>query len=393
MSRPALLSRILPAGTLNRNLRLLCISNFFGAFGDGLFVYTLPIYLRGLEASPADVGLLYSILSLSSALTIIPGGFLADRFDRKKIMILGWAIWVPVPLMFSLATHWSQLPSVMSVYGFFIAGPAISAYVATSANKERITVTFTAISASWSLGYIFSPALGGYISTHVGTSSVFFLAFALYALATVTLFFVQSQNPKKLNDEKSSASTSSRPFDPRKIILLSIYFATAIFLLSITRPLIVQFLKDVFIIDSFQIGVLGSVTFSGWAVISIVLGKIGDKWTKAAAVATALVLGSMSLIILISFNNFPVLVLASFIDGGSYPLWSLMGAAVGSIAPERSRGRWISVSQTITTLTAFIAPYLGGILYEASPYTPFYVVIVATLLLSLVAFTKPLKEK
>jgi MFS family permease len=78
------LSRIIPAGTLNRNLRLLCISNFFGAFGDGLFVYTLPIYLRGLEASPADVGLLYSILSLSSALTIIPGGFLADRYDRKK---------------------------------------------------------------------------------------------------------------------------------------------------------------------------------------------------------------------------------------------------------------------------------------------------------------------
>ena len=393
MSRPALFGRIIPTGTLNRNLKLLCISNFFGAFGDGLFVYTLPIYLRGLEASPADVGLLYSILSLSSALTIIPGGFLADRFDRKKIMILGWAIWVPVPLMFSLATHWSQLPFVMSIYGFLIAGPATSAYVATSANKERITVTFTVISASWSLGYIFSPALGGYISTQIGTSSVFFLAFALYALATVTLFLVQSQNPKKLNDEKSSASTGSRPFYSRKIILISIYFATAIFLLSITRPLIVQFLRDVYIIDSFQIGVLGSVTFSGWAVISIVLGKIGDKWTIVAAVATALVLASISLIVMISFKNFPELVFASFIEGGSYPLWSLMGAAVGSIAPEMSRGRWISVSQTITTLAAFIAPYLGGILYEASPYTPFYVVIVATLLLSLVAFTKPLKER
>jgi MFS family permease len=392
MSRPLLLSRVLPAGTLNRNLRLLCISNFFGAFGDGLFVYTLPLYLRELKASPADVGLLYSILSLSSALTIIPGGFLADRFDRKKLMILGWAIWVPAPLMFSVATHWSQLLPVISVYGFLIAGPATSAYIATSANKDRITVTFTAISASWSLGYIFSPALGGYISTQIGTSWVFFLAFALYVLAAVTLFFLQSQHPKMLN-EKSPASTGSRPFDSRKIILLSIYFATAIFFLSITRPLVVQFFKDVFIIDSFHVGVLGSVTFSGWAVISMGLGKIGDKWTKAAAVATALVLGSISLIIIISFNNFPVLVLASFIHGGSYPLWSLMSAAVCSIAPEMSRGRWVSVSQAMTTLTAFVAPYLGGILYEASPYMPFYVVIVATLLLSLVAFTKPLKER
>ena len=122
--------------------------HFIGAFGDGLFIYTLPIYLRGLEASPANVGMLYSILSLSSALTIIPGGFLADRFDRKKIMILGWAIWVPIPLMFSVATNWSQLLPVMSLYGFLVAGPSISAYIFTSANKERITVTFAAFSAS-----------------------------------------------------------------------------------------------------------------------------------------------------------------------------------------------------------------------------------------------------
>jgi MFS family permease len=391
MNRPALLRRVLPAGTLNRDLKLLCISNFIGAFGDGLFIYTLPIYLRGLEASPANVGMLYSILSLSSALTIIPGGFLADRFDRKKIMILGWAIWVPVPLMFSVATNWGQLLPVMSLYGFLVAGPSISAYIFTSANKERITVTFAAFSASWSLGYIFSPALGGYISTQIGTKWMFFLAFVLYAFATATLFLIQSQHPKKLN-ANSTNSIVSRPFESRKIILLSIYFATAIFVLSLTRPLVVQFLQDVFTIDSFRVGVLGSVTFSGWAIISMGLGKIGDKQSKATAVATALIISSISLIILISFNNFPVLVFASFLNGASYPLWSLMGAAVGSIAPETSRGRWISFSQTMTTLTAFIAPYLGGILYEASPYMPFQVVIVATLLLSLVAFTKPLKE-
>jgi MFS family permease len=122
------------------------------------------------------------------------------------------------------------------------------------------------------------------------------------------------------------------------------------------------------------------------------LGKIGDKWTKAAAVATALILSSISLIILISFNNFPLLTVASFLSGASFPLWSLMGAAVGSIAPEKSRGRWISVSQTMTTLAAFVAPYLGGILYEASPYTPFFLVVIVSTLLALVALTKPFRE-
>jgi len=385
-----ILRRILFDGVLTRDLKLLCISNFIGAFGDGLYVYTLPIHMRGLEATPADVGLLFSILNLSSALTIIPGGFLADRFDRKKIMILGWAIWVPVPLMFSAATHWSQLLPVMSFYGFMVAGPSISAYIFASAHKERVTMTFTVLSASWSLGYIFSPALGGYISTHIGSQLTLHIAFIFYAIATALLFFLQSQHPKRLNVTPNNFG-GSRPFRSRKIILLSIYFATAISVLSLTRPLTVQFLQDVFTIDSFRVGILGSVSFLGWAIISMGLGKIGDKWSKAIAVATALVISSISSIIFISFNNFSVLIFASFLGGASYPLWSLMGAAIGSIAPETSRGRWISFSQTITTLTAFIAPYLGGILYEVSPPMPFQLVIIATLLLSFLAFVKPLK--
>jgi len=96
-------------GTLNQDLKLIFVSNFIGAFGDGLYAYILPLYIRGLNASSADVGSLFSIFTLSTALTIIPGGFLADRFDRKKVMILGWMLWVPIPLMFSVATRWAQL--------------------------------------------------------------------------------------------------------------------------------------------------------------------------------------------------------------------------------------------------------------------------------------------
>src|SRR3972149_2827245 len=200
----AVWSRVLPFGTLNRDLRLLFISNFIGAFGDGLFVYILPLYIRGLKATSADVGFLFSVLTLSTALTIIPGGFLADRFDRKKVMILGWAIWVPLPLMFSIATNWTQLIPVMSLYGFFISGPATSAYVMTAAKKDKVTITYTTLGASWWFGYIFSPGLGGHLSTFIGMQGVFFLAFILYAAATATLFFIQRQRVEKSVTLKTS---------------------------------------------------------------------------------------------------------------------------------------------------------------------------------------------
>lgn len=75
---------IFPFEAFNRDLKLLFVSNFVGAVGDGLYVYLFPLYLRDLQASSAEVGLLFSILTISTALTIIPGGFLADHFDRKK---------------------------------------------------------------------------------------------------------------------------------------------------------------------------------------------------------------------------------------------------------------------------------------------------------------------
>jgi len=391
MNRSAILSRVLPFGTLNRDLKLIFVSNFIGAFGDGLFIYVLPLYIRGLEATSAHVGFLFSVLTLSTALTIIPGGFLADRFDRKKVMILGWMIWVPVPLMFSVATHWTQLFPAMSLYGFFISGPATSAYVVTSSKRDKMTLTYTTLGAAWWLGYIFSPALGGYLSTLIEMRGVFFLAFVLYAVATGVLLFIRSQRVEKHKTHTELSSTKSP--HAKKIVLLSLFFASVFFFLSLVRPLVVQFFKDECLFDDFRIGLLGSIGFLGAALFSIGLGKAGDKWGKMIAAAVALFVGAFSFALFISFKDFFVLAYASFLYGASYMLWSLMGACVGAITPESSRGRWISVSQMLVTTAASIAPFIGGVFYESSHYTPFYIIIAVSPMLSLLALTKPFKEE
>jgi len=391
MSLPLILSRVLPFGTLNRDLKLIFASNFIGAFGDGLFIYVLPLYIRSLEATSAQVGSLFSILTLSTALTIIPGGFLADHFDRKKIMILGWIIWVPIPLMFSVVTHWTQLFPVMSLYGFFLSGPSTSAYVATSSKRETMTLTYTTLGAGWWLGYIFSPGLGGYLSTLFQMRGVFYLAFVFYATATGVLFFIRSQHAEK--NRALTEPNSSNASYAKKIVLLSMFFATVFFFLSLVRPLTVQFFRDVFTLDSFIIGLLGSISFLGSAVFSIFLGRAGDKLGKMIAVSVALIVGGASFGLLICFNNVPSLVTASFLNGTSYTFWPLMGASVGAIAPETSRGRWISVAQMLATISASVAPFVGGVIYEASPYLPFYITIGVCPILSLTALIKPFKEE
>ena len=169
---------------LNRDLKLLFVSTSIGAFGDGLYFYILPLYVRGLGANPVEVGIFFSVMILATAFTPLLGGFLADKYDRKKVMIVGWLVWMPVPILFSLAKNWFQLLPGAVLYGSWIGQPAFGAYIASSAEKERMTLTFTTLSASWSLGYIFSPALGAYLSDAIGMQWVFCLAFILYGMCT-----------------------------------------------------------------------------------------------------------------------------------------------------------------------------------------------------------------
>ncbi len=378
------------SGALNRDLKLLFVATFIGAFGDGLYFYILPLYVGDLGANSVEVGAFFSVMLLFAAFTPLLGGYLADKYNLKKAMIAGWLIWMPVPIIFSLAENWVQLLPGSILYGFWIGQPAFSAYIASSAEKEKMTLTFTILSSSWSLGYIFSPALGTCLSDAVGIRWVFYLTFILYGMCTSILFFISA---REVVTQTSQLTSTSASFGRRKLLVWSAFFAVIVFFVLLVRPFVPHILEYEFHLTRALVGILGSITFLGSGVLGIFLGRIGDKWKKAGAISVCMILCSVSAIILVLFKNFFALSLASFLMGASYNILSLIGAVIGPIAPEKSRARWISVPLSASMFAAFLAPYLGGLLYYSSPYKPFLVFIVATALLSVLALSKLLDEE
>jgi len=379
---------------LNRDLKLIFASNLAGSFGDGLYAYLLPYYMtETLKANSIQVGILYAVMSLVAASTLFVAGRLADRYDRKKIMIAGWIAWLPAPIIFSFAENWLQMLPGMVLWGFWLGGPTSTAYIATSADKKKLTLTFAALSAGWSFGYIFSPALGGYLAGTIGMRMVFYSASILYSSAGLILVFISSQHAKRKAQHPPKESYSFfKLLRTRKLLVLSIFFALTIFTLMLFRPFVPQFLGDVYGYSDFDIGILGSVSFLGSAVLGIVLGKLGDRWRKAYALAASMVLCCFSLVLLTVSGNFLILMTTFFMAGGSYVTWSLMGAIVGPLAPESIRARWVSIPQTVSMFSSFIAPYIGGVLYDASHYYPFFVAIAITPIIALLASTKLFEE-
>jgi MFS family permease len=383
-----------PFEVLNKDLRLVFASNLIGSFGDGLYAYLLPYYMaKTLKASSVEIGILYAVVSLVSALTLLLAGTLADKYDRKKIMIAGWIAWIPVPLIFSFARNWLQMLPGMVLWGVWLGGPTSTAYILSAADKSKLTLTFTAISAAWSFGYIFSPALGGFIAGIVEMRIVFYLAFIFYALAGFMLSFISSQKASDYVQKSSEEQYSfSKLLRTRKLITLSIFFGAIMFFLIMFRPFVPEFLADRHHYGDFEIGVLGSISFFGSAVLGILLGRFGDRRKKSYALSVSLALCSLSLVLLTLFGDFYILLIAFFLSGGSYITWSLMNSIIGPLAPESIRARWISIPQTVSMFSSFMAPYIGGILYDVSIFYPFIVAIAITPFLALLAITKLLEE-
>lgn len=371
---------------LNRDLRFMFISNFVGAFGDGLYSYLLPYYMSlALGASSSEIGILYTVTALASVITLMIAGIIADRYDRKKIIIAAWLVWLPVPLMFSLAQNWLQMLPGMILYGFWLSGPTGTAYVVTAADKSQLTLTFTVLSSSWSLGYIFSPALGGYLAEKYGMHFVFHLAFILYLVALLLLFPISSQSAGKSDESQPSFLEILKS---RMLVFLSIFFAALMFILLMIRPFIPKFLSETYGYGDFEIGLFGSISFMGSVILGILIGKLGDRWGKSYSLAASMSIYSVSILALLASGQPSFLALSAFLSGASYISWSLMSAIIGPLAPESARARWISVPQTISMAVSFMAPYVGGILYGMWVPLPFMVAVISFAAMTAIALFK-----
>src|SRR5438094_3582005 len=91
--------------TLPRDLRLLFFSLFLWTFGLGIYNYVWSLYLTQLNANPEQVGLVSSIGFFAAAISMIPGGILANKSDNRTLLIIGWAMNIAISFLSFLSHH------------------------------------------------------------------------------------------------------------------------------------------------------------------------------------------------------------------------------------------------------------------------------------------------
>ncbi|MFN2501154.1 MAG: MFS transporter [Pyrinomonadaceae bacterium] len=360
-------------------LIIIFVTVFVDLIGFGMVIPILPFYASSehFNATPFEVGLLFSVYSWMQFFFSPILGRLSDRYGRRPILfisLLGSALgYFVIGVAGSLA-----LVFVGRIIGGITGGniSTAQAYIADVTTKENRAKGMGLFGAAFGLGFILGPALAGILSKY-GIQLPFYYAAGLSLANAIALYFVLPESLKKTTDNTRSgapgkiAAMFESLADPTFRMLSLIYFLL-ITAFSIMTYAFVFFTSFTFNYDAEQNGYL----FAYVGLIAIVMqGAVFGAAAKRFGEAPLAVFGCLMLtasLFAMPFSSPGVgglaglLVVSAFLSFGNAFASPALASLASKNAGDHEQGRVMGVMQSGASLARAIGPTIGGVLLNNS---------------------------
>lgn len=345
---------------MSRDLVLLGLSLLAWGIGEGMFMIFLPLYLQQLGADPVAIGVIFGAAGIMMALAHIPAGILSDRIGRKPLLMAAWIIamlatWV---MAFSISLPLFIFAMLMYNLTAFVSSP-LSSYVTAASDKMGVTRALTTVSAFFSFGLIFGPALGGVIGDHFGLKTIFFISGITFIVSFIILVFIKSQ---PVMDVEPEEAVNYHFVNRRFLIFLSVVLLAG-FSMWLVQPLSPNYLQNQQNYSFGQIGLLGSIMSLGTVFLNLTLGSIN---AFTGYILAQLFVGLFALIMWRT-TGFAWYSVAYFLLGGYRMSRSFATALTRNLVHIARIGLAYGMTETVGSAAVILAPPAAGFLYQIDP--------------------------
>ncbi|MBU0910732.1 MAG: MFS transporter, partial [Proteobacteria bacterium] len=101
---------------------VLCTTGLLAIFSSTISKSpVLPLFASHLGADPSGVGIIAGISAFAGVVCSVPAGILADRFGKKRLIMVAAIIFASAPFGYLLVTTVWQLALVRFYHGFATA--------------------------------------------------------------------------------------------------------------------------------------------------------------------------------------------------------------------------------------------------------------------------------
>ena len=167
----------------------------------------LPVLGAGeLSLSSSSIGILVMLAIFVSGIIHVPMGYLADRINKKLMVVSGGLIAGYAVLTFKWATTFGEMVTASLLFGFGggISMPALAALAVLIGNRtDAMGSVMALLTVGHSLGMLVGAMLAGLMMDLFQLRQVFPLGTVIMGLG-VGLFFICTLHPKTRNDSVAS---------------------------------------------------------------------------------------------------------------------------------------------------------------------------------------------
>jgi len=372
------------------------------------------LYMQDLGATPFVIGSVAALSTVVVAFIRIPGGYIADRFGRKKIIVTMTFIVASTYLFYAFAPTWEWILFGALISNFcMIYQPALMAMRADSVSPEKRGTGFAFADFLPMLVSIPAPVISGYLVSNIGRVDGMRLAYLVTVGMGVVGAFIRLLLKETLPEKKPETDTENlsgfrEDFKRQYLDATKFVFKFLPHLVLIYVVFEFGFTGCYWFFQIFAVNFLG-VSDGDWGVvymlslvvylatvvpIGVLVDKVGRR--KLMLTLTGIVFFSCFLFALTPKGSeytltlvlvaFPMLMLANVAMFNVFPVLE------ADLVPREKRGRVSAILFLLSGIAGAAGQVLAGFAYERiGPRFPF-VLLAALIFVDFVLIIMLVKE-
>ena len=310
------------------------------------------------------------------AITNLVSGQLADTWGRKKTLVLGWVVGLPVPFLIMWAPTWEWIIAANVLLGIN-QGLSWSMTVIMKVDLVGPRQRGLAVGLNEFAGYLavgLTAFLTGYLATLYGLRPIPFYLGIGYAAAGLLLSVMVVRDTR----EHVALERSQHPRIETSLSFGEVFLRTSLTdrnLFAASQAGLVNNLNDGMSWGIFplffaaaglsveRIGILKGVYPAIWGILQVVTGPLSDRWGRKGLIAAGMWVQAAGLFVVAMLDGFGWWLLGSVLLGiGTAMVYPCLLAAVSDAADPSWRARALSVYRFWRDLGYAIGALTAGVL-------------------------------